>query len=87
MDLPQHHDPSYADWWKPMTALATCLGAVLTAEQQQELVRVYRGIAERQQNTDPVTSWFLHVLAGDKLVFEDEPKKPDLKIVVDNTKP
>jgi hypothetical protein len=77
------YDPSYAEWWKPLMAMGMCIGAVLTAEQQEGLVRTYRGIAERQKDTDPMTSWFLHTLAGDKLVFEDE--EPNIRLVVDNT--
>jgi hypothetical protein len=71
--------PDELAFWLPTKAALLAMGAMLSAKQQQQLVKTYRGLAERQEKAgNTVVSNFLHDLAGD--VWEEK-KKPQLRLI------
>jgi hypothetical protein len=70
------------DFWDPTIAAIMAVGSVLTAEQQQALVPIFRSLADKYElKGEIIASHYLHALAGDEP--PTMPTRP--KLVVDNT--
>jgi hypothetical protein len=84
--------PDELAFWLPAKAAIIALADTLSARQQQKFHANLIGLAQRRaEKNDLKTANFLYELAGYDPVEEGgaaaKQKKPDLKIIVDNTKP
>jgi hypothetical protein len=84
--------PDELSFWFPAKAAFLCLADTLSPKAQQKFHANLIGLAQRRaEKNDLKTANFLYELAGYDPVEEGgaaaKQKKPDLKIIVDNTKP
>ena len=79
--------PDELSFWLPAKAAIIALADTLSAKQQQKFHANLIGLAQRRADkNDLKTANFLFEIAGYDPVEEEKRKKPELKIIVDNTK-